>query len=213
LGTEIVETTVDAITPDALFREHGMPYYLKIDIEGRDMLVVNAIAQFAVRPPYLSVETEAASFEKVRAEFAALRRLGYNSFKLSAQHNVHRQQIPPRSPHGRVIEWVFQEGSSGPFGEDLGGAWMSEPDALAAYKPIQVIYDVERAVRSGLLQGSFNEFLARFGYESGWYDTHARHESYAYAVVRGFPRSSAIPPFAIRLLRRFRSLRGHPQKE
>jgi hypothetical protein len=138
-GTEIVETTVDGITPDARFRQHGVPYYLKIDIEGQDMLVVNVLAQFAVKPPYLSLEMETASFEKVGAEFAALHRLGYNSFKLSPQHHVHLQRIPPRSAHGKVIDWVFEEGSTGLFGEDLDGPWMSESDALAAYKPAQVL--------------------------------------------------------------------------
>jgi FkbM family methyltransferase len=190
LGTEIEEITVDGVTPDALFREHGIPFYLKIDIEGRDLLVVSALAQFPAKPPYLSLEAQESSLDELRAEFAALRALGYDKFKLSPQHHVQRQHIPPRSPHGTAIDWVFEKGSSGMFGEDLDGFWMSEAEALAAYQPVLVIYDVERAVRSTLLRGSFSEFLTKFGYECGWYDTHARHQSWTGPVSR----SEFAPP-------------------
>ena len=196
VGTEIEEITVDGITADVLFREYGIPFYLKIDIEGRDMLVVSALAQFVAKPSYLSLEAEDKSFDKLRAEFTALRALGYDSFKLSPQHHVHQQQVPPLSQHGKALDWTFEKGSSGLFGEDLAGPWISESEALNAYKPILLIYDVERAVRSGLLRGSFTEFLTKFGYESGWYDTHARHQSWAGGAAGFLPhqRSSVTEP-------------------
>ncbi|MHC5018667.1 MAG: FkbM family methyltransferase [Planctomycetota bacterium] len=178
LGTTVTECTVDGMPPAELFRRFGVPYYLKIDVEGSDLLVLRALAEFAVRPPYVSLETEAASMEALREEFAVLRELGYDRFKLSAQHRVGGHRVPAGSPHGRAVEWEFEPHASGLFGEDLPGPWGSEADALAACEPIMLLYDVERAIQRGVLNGEFKAFLRAFGHESGWYDTHARHHAW-----------------------------------
>ena len=44
------------------------------------------------------------------------------------------------------IDHAFEKGSSGAFGEDLEGVWLSEKDAVAFYKAIFVQYDLERAL-------------------------------------------------------------------
>jgi len=63
----------------------SVPYYLKIDIEGLDMLCVQALHRFDRRPDFVSVESNAATlrapFEPVFDELAQLWTLGYRSFK------------------------------------------------------------------------------------------------------------------------------------
>src|SRR5580704_17412312 len=48
---------VEAVPFDEVIMEFGMPYYLKIDIEGMDLLCVKALHHFSDRPKYISVET------------------------------------------------------------------------------------------------------------------------------------------------------------
>ena len=55
-GTRYKELEIECITAATLFEHYGMPYYLKIDIEGHDLFVVRALADFSARPRYLSVE-------------------------------------------------------------------------------------------------------------------------------------------------------------
>jgi FkbM family methyltransferase len=179
LGTEVVELTVDGIQAEELFHEYGIPYYLKVDLEGCELLVVRALERLSVRPPYLSLEAEERSMPALREEFAVLRGLGYDRFKLSPQHHVGKQQVPGGSLQGHPVIWTFEDGSSGLFGEDLAGPWLDQENALKAYEPILLIYDVERAIKRGVLTGSLKQFLSEFGYELGWYDTHARHGSWS----------------------------------
>jgi FkbM family methyltransferase len=177
-GTTIEELSVETVDPKQLFQHHGIPFYLKIDIEGADTIVLQALAAFQQKPPYLSVEAEGRSFEKLTDEFRLLKSLGYNEFKLSPQHYVHLQHVPARPRHGKPVDHVFLRDSSGAFGEDLEGSWLTQTDAIRYYKSIFVQYDLERALRTGLLQGSYKDFLTTYGYEPVWYDTHARHSSY-----------------------------------
>jgi FkbM family methyltransferase len=179
LGTDVDEITVEGILAEDLFHEFGIPYYLKVDIEGRDLLALRALEGFPVRPPYLSLEAEEHSMQALREEFAVLRKLGYDDFKLSAQHHVSKQRVPPGSLQGRPVIWSFESGSSGLFGEDLPGPWLEERQALAIYEPVMLIYDLERALKRGVLSGSLDSFLSEFGYQLGWYDTHARHRSWS----------------------------------
>jgi FkbM family methyltransferase len=179
LGTEIVEITVQGVQAQELFDEYGIPYYLKVDLEGSDLLVVRALEGFSVCPPYLSLEAEERSIQALREEFAVMRRLGYDRFKLSPQHHVSRHQVPGGSLQGRPVIRTFENGSSGLFGEDLAGPWLDEESALRAYQPIMLIHDLERAFKRGLLTGSFQQFLTEYGYELGSYDLHARHSSWS----------------------------------
>lgn len=174
LGTRLEEVLVDAITPTELFDRYGIPHYLKVDIEGADSAVLHALSAFTARPPYLSFESEAVSFEKLLNEFQLLDALGYDKFKVSPQHDVQEQRSELFDPVNSS-EHLFLEGSSGAFGEFLKGAWLTQSDAIAYYKAIFVQYQLEYALQSGLLQGSYQAFLAKYDHQSVWFDTHARH--------------------------------------
>jgi FkbM family methyltransferase len=156
-----------------LLAEHGVPYYLKVDIEGADLLCLEALAEFPERPKYVSVESDKRSWSALRREFDLLGRLGYRRFKVVAQHKVHKQRCPRPAREGKAIDYRFTRGASGSFGEEAPGRWLSRRQALLRYRLIFLRYRLYgdsglvsriRPVRLG--------FRALFG-AAGWYDTHA----------------------------------------
>jgi FkbM family methyltransferase len=71
--------TVRCVTLAEVIREYGVPYYLKIDIEGMDEQAVSTLSP-ELAPDYISVEV---GFSE--GLFHHLERLGYASFKLINQ--------------------------------------------------------------------------------------------------------------------------------
>jgi hypothetical protein len=67
----------------ALLREHGVPFYLKVDIEGHDHHCLNALDP-ADLPRYVSCEAEHLDY------LFLLRGKGYNAFKCIRQHTFTR---------------------------------------------------------------------------------------------------------------------------
>lgn len=177
-GSKIEEITVPAITPARLFEHFGIPYYLKIDVEGLDMLVLRGLHNFEDRPSYVSIESDATSFALLKQEFDLLQALGYDDFKLSPQHRVQKMRVPAGSPHGLQCDYRFEEHSSGPFGEDVEGQWLNVREAIAEYKYVFALYDMFHAIEKGILSGSITAFRDAYGHDAGgWNDTHARHRS------------------------------------
>ena len=78
--------TVPCVTFTSVLATYGVPYYLKIDIEGFDMLCIDALSPNHL-PGFVSLE--GASMENL----LALQRLGYNAFKCIDQrtHNNPRE--------------------------------------------------------------------------------------------------------------------------
>lgn len=74
--------TVPGTTIQMLFAEHGLPYYLKVDIEGADRFCVLALSE-QERPRYLSFE--------IRDDFEELLRhahsIGFFRYKIISQTN------------------------------------------------------------------------------------------------------------------------------
>jgi len=166
-------TVVEASTLAEVTREFGVPYFVKIDIEGLDLVALRSLAAAPARPKYVSIESEKTSFAALEAEFAALRELGYDRFKIVAQHDVPRQ-LPPSPPlEGSYCDHVFERGASGLFGEEAPGAWVSAEAAIEAYRPIFARY---RLIGDGVdVRTRILRPLARaVGIGAGWYDTHAR---------------------------------------
>jgi FkbM family methyltransferase len=55
-GTNFEVVSVPCINARTLFEKHGVPYFVKIDIEGFDHHVVRATGELSEKPKYLSVE-------------------------------------------------------------------------------------------------------------------------------------------------------------
>jgi FkbM family methyltransferase len=92
---EFVE--VEAVPFADVLTEHGVPYYLKVDIEGFDMLCVRALDGFEVKPRFLSIESNVstlqASGDAVFDELAQLWAMGYRRFRYVNQKQ-HRNEAP-----------------------------------------------------------------------------------------------------------------------
>ena len=173
LGTKSRAITVKGIRFSEVLAQYGMPYYLKIDIEGSDLLCVSCLKDFESRPKYVSLESTKTSWKALRDEFALLEDLGYSRFKVIRQDGVEAQSSPTPAKEGRYVEHQFEEGSSGLFGEELPGAWLSKGEALRLYRKIFLRYRLYGD--DGVLNYSAlgRRILRYWRPGAGWYDTHA----------------------------------------
>lgn len=175
-GTRSEELRVSAVPLSRVVAEHGAPYFVKIDIEGLDVTALRSLAGSSQLPKYVSIESEKVSFSKLREEFDVFRSLGYDRFKIVPQHRVRTQRPPNPAREGSYCEHRFKHGSSGLFGEEAPGRWLTAAEAIEAYKPIFLRYHLtgdDPLLRSRLIRGG----LKWLGFRSGWYDTHARRET------------------------------------
>jgi FkbM family methyltransferase len=168
--------TVEATTLPDLLQQFGVPYYLKIDIEGLDMVAVEGLAGVTNRPQYVSIESDTDSFKALRREIRTFMNLGYDRFKVVNQERVHKQ-IPPKPPlEGEFVVFNFGYGATGLFGEEAPGSWLTAEQAIEAYRPIFfwcALTGDEGFVRNELARRVLN----RLGFRSGWYDTHAKRST------------------------------------
>lgn len=146
-----------------ILAEYGTPFYLKIDIEGSDILCLRELRGRQL-PRYVSVE---AGDERL---LPALSEIGYNRFQCLSQYHFIPVEYPPHADHARLEKlrerrnnpallwrlarafganhwlrrrmklarrrggWTFPDGASGPFGPDLPGNWLSYEDMQRTYR-------------------------------------------------------------------------------
>jgi FkbM family methyltransferase len=160
VGASYEYVEVQTIPFEDVLAEHGVPHYLKIDIEGYDMLCVRALASMPDRPRYVSLETAASTLrapaDAVFDELAVLWTLGYRRFRYADQA-------------GGVNE------------APLGGAWPGPPwqTAWGTLARAQVLRAYHNFAGLG---GRFTESvpakayrlaLRRLDRQMSWYDLHA----------------------------------------
>jgi FkbM family methyltransferase len=151
-GTRYEEISINCIKPQSLFEKYGMPYYLKIDIEGKDINVVRSLHDFTDRPQYISIEENQTYF------FAELWSLGYRGFKLVDQRNLTQVKCPNPPLEGIYVDATFDGNTSGPFGKEAPGEWMTFDLALEKY-----LTEIRSPTRGYLVGHS-------------WFDIHGRIE-------------------------------------
>ena len=162
------EVTVDCVPLGDLFDRHGVPYYLKVDIESADQWCLRAIRPDD-RPVYVSVEAHRGWY------LGLLYTAGYNAFKCVDQ-SCHNQpftvnndtflgRLRVRALHeersilrklGHNNAGPYPQGSSGPFGENTPSGWVDYENA--SYEFLHQRF--ERRDR-----GHLNPY--------GWFDFHA----------------------------------------
>jgi FkbM family methyltransferase len=87
-GCQVTEITVPTRTFGSILDEHGVPYFLKLDIEGSDDVCLKALGEDL--PKYLSFEASKDSLD----EILTLIKLGYSRFSLIRQNDFQPVTIP-----------------------------------------------------------------------------------------------------------------------
>jgi FkbM family methyltransferase len=174
-GTTYKIVEVPSVTFDRILQRYGIPYYLKIDIEGADILCIKSLHQFTERPKYVSFETELVEFASTFECLSHLYVLGYRKFKIVNQRVNHKQRCPNPPREGKYVDAVFTGYMSGPFGEESPGNWENIENTLEKYRRIL------KAQRLFCPEGKYPRFLPHYdrisgifgGGPLGWYDIHA----------------------------------------
>lgn len=154
---------VPGVTPRQLFERHGVPDYLKVDIEGADRFCVLPLTPEA-RPKYLSFEVGADVDELL----SHAESIGYRSFKIIEQTSF-RELENQWCLYDRAAFWLmrrmgydqpnqirrggrfFTSGhSTGPLPWESDGRWRSAAETRARYAAARAANAL-----------------------SGWYDIHA----------------------------------------
>jgi FkbM family methyltransferase len=114
-----------------LFHEYGFPYYVKIDTEHYDHILLRAMFENGIVPPYVSAEAHNIEV------FLLLTCLGaYDSYKLvdgesiSSRYKNHSFE----NKSGEEITYSFPHHSAGPFGEDIAGRWHDSEELFRMLK-------------------------------------------------------------------------------
>lgn len=174
LGGRSVAITVPGLRFEKILERYGIPYYLKIDIEGADLLCVHALKKFTARPKYLSLESTKTSWDGLVQEFELLQDLNYVRFKVIDQQWIEKQVCPNPAREGLYVPHTFRVGSSGAFGEEAPGTWLPAPDAIRVYKRIFRKYRFFGDNSLAILRSNrVLRALERFVPSPGWFDTHA----------------------------------------
>lgn len=187
-GKPCIERSVEGTRLATILSKYGIPYYLKIDVEGADTLCLEALKAFEQKPKFVSFESTMTSWRDLEHEFALLKELGYSKYKVVAQHKVHKQRSPAAAKEGRYVDHRFQPGASGLFGDEAPGKWLSEEDALKRYRRAFFWYKLFGNQGYLALPWLVKGILHRLGltYDAGWYDTHAGVAQAAEAVAGSY---------------------------
>ena len=142
-GTQCHKVEVECIRTEELINQYGIPYYLKIDIEGYDIFCLKTINKNKI-PQYISCEVSSLDC------LYALKDLGYTKFKIINQGDRFKELIIDREKStfhhykrylingiqhrtSKFIDWKFPIKSSGPFGEDTDGTWKTAEEIVELY--------------------------------------------------------------------------------
>jgi hypothetical protein len=150
-----------------LLKKHGVPYYLKLDVEGAESHCLTSLASIGL-PEYISVEAESLEY------LLLLWTLGYRKFKIVDQmrHNsrfpafMNDRLLSRLAKHmcgyadrfkNRALKVTFPRGCSGPLGEDSHGSWHTFEET--AYDWLHLYFGFKD-------RGSLSD--------NSWYDFHAK---------------------------------------
>ena len=113
---------LDSIDVVYLIQKYGEPYYIKIDIEEYDNVILKRIFDNNILPNYISAE---AINTEVISLF--LNNKNYNSFKLIEGSTLGLLYRNTKiGVNNKKFKYSFHKDSAGPFGNDLYGNWIKK---------------------------------------------------------------------------------------
>ena len=102
-----------------LIYEFGDPFYIKIDLEHYDHIILQEILNNKITPKYISAECHNLEVFNLMTNNDA-----YNFFKLSKGNDLHLEKYHIKNLSGLEINYEFPPHSAGPFGDDIKGDWL-----------------------------------------------------------------------------------------
>jgi len=118
-GSKYREHNVECVTISSLLGKYGVPYYMKIDVEGADKRILRDLRRERDLPEFISVEEYGVQ------AIDDLRALGYSGFKIVPQRDKRSVKPPAPALEGRYVDRDFSGRDSGLFGRELPGQWIS----------------------------------------------------------------------------------------
>jgi FkbM family methyltransferase len=178
LGSDSSVLDLETVDFAGCLAQFGIPHYMKVDIEGADLICVKTLLQFTERPDYLSIESTKTDFSTLCEEFELFSELGYSRFAVVQQQTIDGRSYKGQSLTGNAVRHVFPEGASGPFGAELAEPYLSQADAIREYERIFRMYRLfgddsvwRRSVMLYKIAWHVQKHLQVA--IPGWYDTHA----------------------------------------
>ena len=177
-GTHSAIIDVDCVRLDSIMGQHGVPDYLKIDIEGNDRICIDQLTRENA-PRFVSVE-----LSRMTEDIEAFERLGYDRFKLICQNfgwmnvtpgNFRLFDLHPKNFGVRVARKVAASVASawsclsgkGPLVRMSSGPL---PDQTSPWLPASI-------ARGLVLSASALTIKHRTGGMGWWFDIHAMKSS------------------------------------
>lgn len=110
-----------------IIEQHGTPYYIKIDLEHYDHVVLRHLLLNGIRPPYISAESHSMDV------FCLLVAIGeYSAYKLVDGASVSTKYANHTiDTLGGPLSYAFPPHSAGPFGNDIAGSWMTKDNLFS----------------------------------------------------------------------------------
>ena len=145
-GADSSEIEVSRVAIADVIRRHGIPHYMKIDIEGADGLALDALGEFEDRPAFVSVEINSVDEKELDHDLKALAKLGYARYQLVPQKDIAGASVQLKTDAGD-LNHKFENDASGLFGDRLTGDWVSHGELL---RRIEATPDKWQDVHAGL---------------------------------------------------------------
>ncbi len=115
------EVVLPARTVTDLIDTYGPPFYIKIDVEHYDEVILGELFANNIMPPFISAESHSIEVFSLLVSQG-----GYKSFNLVDGSSVGTKYKDHVIQSGGGQEtFSFPHQSAGPFGEDIGEPWMT----------------------------------------------------------------------------------------
>jgi FkbM family methyltransferase len=128
------EKNIKSINILELFEKYGKPYYVKIDLEHYDDIILNEILNnYKNKPQYLSSECQ-----DIKVFNLMMNSEEYNLFKYikgsSVSKKYNRTKI--KDINDLEKEYSFAVHSAGPFGNDIEGPWFNKEEFIIFFSDL-----------------------------------------------------------------------------
>jgi FkbM family methyltransferase len=186
-GVTYRELVVPPVSMRDLIAAYGRPYYVKIDIEGMDIVPLRSLVEETVKPTYISLEVPDHDLTLGLEQFLLLKRLGCEKFYYFNQGMRGSVKTPNPPREGRYAEFEPDRFTTGPFGKDLDEEWISFDRAVQHFLKLNRLHVLFQDNKWFSKNGQFGGTIVSKIYNryrrhvlgdpvTRWYDLHAKVE-------------------------------------